>query len=400
MPQLVRFALYATAILLFTAPCGLGQTSPQQQKRAEAIAFEQQGRLADAETAWRDVLKLRPSSAEAYAHLAVLQARQDHYKEAIPLYKKALAIDPNMPGMRLNLGLSQFKNGDMKDAILTFTPLLKSAPPNSPDVLRLSALIGMAHYGLAEYPAAIPYLKTAAKADPANLGFRMALAQSCLGAKQYQCVLDTYREIIDLNAESAAADILAAEALDEMHNPDGAIEQFRAAIKANPKEPNAHFGLGYLLWTQTHFDKAASEFQAELENVPDHAQALAFLADCYIHLGKDAEALPLAEKAIQIDPNIDKAHADLGILYASAGRREDAVREFKEAIRLKPNESDTHWRLARLYQSMGQKEEAKAEFAKTSALHKAETDSVFTRLKAAQDKGKPADAPSDPPASK
>jgi hypothetical protein len=31
---------------------------------------------------------------------------------------------------------------------------------------------------------------------------------------------------------------------------------------------NVHFGLGYLLWKQHHFDEAAKEFQAELENDP------------------------------------------------------------------------------------------------------------------------------------
>lgn len=388
-------------LLFFAASCLVGQpTSPTQQKRAAAIAFEQQNDLAGADSAWRDLLKIRPNDAEAYAHLALIAARQQRYSEAIPLYKKALAINPALPGLRLNLGLSLFKNGDLKEAILAFAPLLKTTPPNSPDALRLTALTGMAHFGLGDYSVAIPYLKKAAKAEPANLGFRMALAQSCLSAKQYQCVLDTYKEILNLNAESAEADMLAGQALDEMQNHEGAIEQFRAAIKANPKLPNAHFGLGYLLWTQTKFDAAAAEFQAELENVPGNAQALAFLADCYIHFGKETEALPLAEKAAAIDPSIDRAHVDLGILYANAGRRDEAVREFKQAIRLRPNESDTHWRLARLYQSMGMKDEAKAEFAKTSTLHHAESDSVFTKLKAAQDKGKPADATSDPPAPK
>jgi tetratricopeptide (TPR) repeat protein len=399
--RLTQFGLFAALVLFLTSPCLVGQTvAPPQQKRAEAIAFEQRGQLADAESAWRDVLKARPADAEAYAHLAFLAAHQERYKEAIPLYRKALAINPNLPGMRLNLGLSLFKNGDLKEAILTFAPLQKSVPPNSPDALRITALIGMAHYGLAEYPAAIPFLKKAAKSDPANLGFRMALAQSCLYAKQYPCVLDAYREILDLNAESAEADMLAAEALDAMQNYAGAIEQFRAAIKADPAFPNAHFGLGYLLWTQTKFDQAAAEFKAELNIVPDNAQALAFLADCLIHLGKEAEALPLAERAVQIDRNIDRAHVDLAILYTNSGRRDEAVREFKEAIRLSPNVSDTHWRLARLYQSMGKKEEAKAEFAITSTLQKEEKAAIAAKLKAAQDKGKPADAPSDPPAPK
>jgi Flp pilus assembly protein TadD len=41
--------------------------------------------------------------------------------------------------------------------------------------------------------------------------------------------------------------MLAGEAQDEMKNHGGAIEQFRAAVKADPKEPDVHFGLGYLL---------------------------------------------------------------------------------------------------------------------------------------------------------
>jgi tetratricopeptide (TPR) repeat protein len=388
-------------MLSLTATYSVSQTAAlQQEKRAAAITLEQQGRLAEAEIAWRDVLRMRPSDADAYAHLGLLEARQERYKEAISFYRKALAINPAMPGLRLNLGLAQFKSGELKESIQTFTPLLKSEPPGSQEALRLSTLIGMAHFGLGEYAAAIPYLRKAANSDPTNLGFRMALAQSCLSSKQYQCVLDVYREILNLNAESAEADMLAGEALDEMKNTSGAIEQFRAAVKANPREPNAHFGLGYLLWTQNQFEEAATEFQAELANFPDNVQALAFLADSDIHIGKPEEALPLAEKAIQIDPDVERAHVDLAILYSNNGRREDAVREFKAAIKLKPNDADTHWRLARLYQTMGRKEEAKIEFEKTSNLHKAENDSIFTKLKAAQEKGKPAEATNEPPAGK
>jgi tetratricopeptide (TPR) repeat protein len=114
------------------------------------------------------------------------------------------------------------------------------------------------------------------------------------------------------------------------------------------------------------------------------------LADTDIHLDKPEEALPLAEKAVQIDPSITKGHVDLGILYADSGRQQDAVKEFKEAIRLSPNDQDPHWRLARLYQAMGKQEEARVEFEKTKTLHKAEQESIFSKLKAAQDRGTPA----------
>src|ERR1035437_577919 len=399
--RLARLDLPLAVMLFLTATYSVSQTAAlQQEKRAAAITLEQQGRLAEAEIAWRDVLRMRPSDADAYAHLGLLEARQERYKEAISLYRKALANNPAMPGLRLNLGLAQFKSGELKESIQTFTPLLKSEPLGSQEALRLSTLIGMAHFGLGEYAAAVPYLRKAANSDPTNLGFRMALAQSCLSSKQYQCVLNVYREILNLNAESAEADMLAGEALDEMKNTSGAIEQFRAAVKANPREPNAHFGLGYLLWTQNQFEEAATEFQAELANFPDNAQALAFLADSDIHIGKPEEALPLAEKSIQIDPDVERSHVDLAILNSNNGRREDAVREFMAAIKLKPNDADTHWRLARLYQAMGRKEEAKIEFERTSSLHKVENDSIFIKLKAAQEKGKPAEATSEPPAGK
>src|SRR5581483_11814347 len=70
----------------------------------------------------------------------------------------------------------------------------------------------MAHYGMGDYLVAIPYLKQAAKMDPQSLPLRLTLAHSCLWSKQYQCVMDVYKEILALNAESAEADMLAGEA--------------------------------------------------------------------------------------------------------------------------------------------------------------------------------------------
>jgi tetratricopeptide (TPR) repeat protein len=384
-----HLALLATVLLACGALALAGQSAPSRStERDKAFALEQQGNFEEAAQAWRAVAKARPSDAEAYAHLGLLEARQEHYKDAVPLYRKALALNPAMPGLRLNLGLAQFKGGDLKDAAKTFSLLLQTTPPSSPDAQRITALLGIAEYGVGDYAAAIPHLKTAAANDRQNLQFRLLLAHSCLSAKQYQCVLDVYREILNLNAESAEADMLAGEAEDEMQNHAAAIEQFRAAVKADPKVPNVHFGLAYLLWTQNQFEEAAKEFQAELDNVPDHAEALAFLADSYMQLNRSADAMPLLLKAIKIDPHVPRAHLDLGILYADAGRREEALREFNTAVQLNPGDPNPHWRLARLYQAMGDKAQAQAEFEKTSNLHKLENESIMTKLKAAQEKGK------------
>ena len=379
----------ALAMVAVSCPCQTAVAADNQ--RQTAIALEQQGNNAEAETAWRAFLKGHPANAEAYAHVAFLEDRQERYTEAVPLYRKALALNPAMPGLRLNFGLSLFKSGALKEAIQTFTPLLKSQPPSSPEALRLTTLIGLAHYGLGEYAAAVPFLKQATAADAQNLPFRLALAHSCLWSKQYQCVLDVYHEILTLNAESAEADMLAGEALDEMKDNAGATLQFRAAVKADPREPNVHFGLGYLLWGLMQFEEAAQEFQAELANNPDHAQALAYLADTNMRLGHPEAAPPLLEKAIRIDPGIELAHLDLGILYNDAGHRDDALRELKTAEKLSPNDQNVHWRLARFYQAVGKKDLAKAEFDKTRSLQKAADETIFNKLHQAQAKGKPAE---------
>jgi len=116
-----------------------------------------------------------------------------------------------------------------------------------------------------------------------------------------------------------------------------------------------------------------------------------------MQLNRSDQALPLIQKALKIDPNLARAHLDLGILYADAGHREEAIREFKTAAHLSPDDPAPHWRLARLYQSMGNKAEANLEFQKTSSLHKAANDTIFSKLKAAQEKGKPEDPPTPTP---
>lgn len=381
----------STVLLAIVAMQCSSQPSVSSQQRDSAFALEQEGRFAESEAAWRSVLAERPGDAEAYAHLGFLEARQEHFKESVPLYRKALALNPQMPGLRLNLGLALFKGGELKQAIGVFSPLLKTEPQSSPEAQRLTALLGLAHYGVGDYPTAVQYLKAAAAADHQNLQFRLLLAHSCLASRQFQCVLDTYHEILTLNAESAEADMLAGEALDEMHNSGGAIEQFRAAVKADPKEPNVHFGLGYLLWTQNQFEEAAQQFQAEVANVPDNGQALAFLADSLIETGHASDAEPLIQKALRIDPRIGRAHLDLGILYADGGHSDEAIRELKQAARLMPEDANPHWRLARIYQSLGNKTQANLEFQKTRNLHRAENETIMSKLKAAQERGKPAE---------
>jgi tetratricopeptide (TPR) repeat protein len=398
----VRHFVQHGIVLLLAAAAGAcqGQTNAAQDAaqnpRQAALTLEQQGKNTEAEAAWRTFSKAHPVNPEPYAHLGLLEARQEHYKEAISLYRKALAINPNVPAVRRDLGLALFKSGNLHDAIQEFNRLLKDQPND----FQLITLAGMAHYGLAEYEEAVPYLKDAAESDKQSLPLRLALAHSCLWSKQYQCVMDTYHEILALNADSAEADMIAGEALDEMKDNEGSTKMFRAAVKANPKEPNVHFGLGYLLWSQKQYPEAASEFQAELANDPNHVQAMEYLADIDVQLNQMDKARALLERAVKMNSALPLVHLDLGIVYSNADRNQDALRELTAAAKLSPDDVDVHWRLGRLYRSLGRKDEAKAEFDKASTLNRQRTDENFKRIQDANARHgvPPADAQQPAPA--
>jgi len=378
----------ASAILILAASAALAQSD----LGARAFGLEREGRVAEAEAAWEALARQEPRNPQPLAHLGFLEARQEHYPEAIAYYKRAMVLSPTMPGLRLNLGLAYFKSGDYARTIETLSPLLKAQPDDE----RLAVLIGMSHYGLGQYAAASPYLMRASEHDPQNLNLLLTLAHSCLFANRYPCVVDAYHKIIALNAESAEADMLVGEALDEMKDKEGAIREFRAAAAANPKEPNVHFGLGYLLWTKSDYSGAAKEFQAELDNDPQHSQAMLYLADSDIQLSKLDEAQGLLEKLEKSGQESAKGHLDLGIVYSGQGHNQEALAEFQKAARLAPKDVNAHWRMGRLYRAMGRTAEAKAEFEKAKTLNEVADEhllkimSTLPASKSAASAGKPA----------
>ena len=347
--------------------------------RQKAVTLERQGKTTEAEQAWHAIIEVDPQNAEAYANLGLIAARAGNYDKAVPLYRKAVKLNPKVQGVRMNLGLALFKGEHLQQAIQEFSAMLKEGGMSQRDALRLRMLIGMAHYGLGEYAAAVPFLREAAAGDPQNLQVRLVLAHSCLWSRQNQCVVDVNKEILVIDPKSAEADMLAGEALDEMKDSLGALAQFQAAEEANPNEPNVHFGTGYLLWREKHYSEAAAEFQLELKNNPQHAQSMLYLGDTLLQLKRAAEARPYLERSLEQGSSW-LANLDLGIIYADAGRNDEALRKLQIAEKLQPDEVNVHWRLARLYRATGHPEEAKTEFDKASKLNKAADENLMQKI--------------------
>jgi len=211
---MIMAALLATPILR-------AQEQDRTQLRLQAMALEQKGQNSEAEEIWAAMVKADARDAEALAHLGLLSAREEHYVDAIDYYRRAIAINSSLPGLQMNLGLALFKVGQFPDAIKCFTSEIKKHPGD----LRLTILLGMAHFEMKDYLVAIPYLQRATERDPQSLALYTTLAQSCLWSKQYPCVVKVQQQLVALKEESAEVDSLAREALDQMHEGAAATEQ-------------------------------------------------------------------------------------------------------------------------------------------------------------------------------
>ncbi|HYL61243.1 MAG TPA: tetratricopeptide repeat protein, partial [Candidatus Methylomirabilis sp.] len=92
-----RLRLLVLALLWGT--CASGQTVPPTPAQAQAL--EQQGKLDEAARVWQAVVAQNPRDAAALASLGVVFSKQQKYPEAAAAYKKALALNPNLPGIQL-----------------------------------------------------------------------------------------------------------------------------------------------------------------------------------------------------------------------------------------------------------------------------------------------------------
>jgi tetratricopeptide (TPR) repeat protein len=123
--------------------------------------------------------------------------------------------------------------------------------------------------------------------------------------------------------------------------------------------------------------EAIKEFQQALANDPSEAQAYAGLADAYCDqstlLKAPLEVMPKAKaaavRAIELDDSLAEAHASLG--YVKLNFDWDwpgAEREFQRALELNPNLPRAHTGYAQYLLTLHRTEEASEEFSRADAI--------------------------------
>jgi len=117
------------------------------------------------------------------------------------------------------------------------------------------------------------------------------------------------------------------------HEP--AIAKFNEAIGIIPTCYNCYNNIAFSYTALKDYAKAEEAYKKSIEVKADDAAAYVGLAGIYFNTGKSADAKPLVEKAVTLDPNNPDAHYIYGMTLVAT----DAVKakaEFEAFVRLAP----------------------------------------------------------------
>jgi len=106
-----------------------------------------------------------------------------------------------------------------------------------------------------------------------------------------------------------------------------------AACSREPPDPGHEFQQGIAAFQSEEYARAARSFERALTGVPDHAQALNFLAVCELHLGHPEAARDLLVRALEQEPGYGSARYNLGLAWLELDQPDKAIAELRQAAR-------------------------------------------------------------------
>jgi Tfp pilus assembly protein PilF len=353
-------------LLGIVAPCLSQPALDDAQRQADAHLREAHLLLSEnkpeaAIPELRAVVALDPSNIDARGNLGVLLFFQAKYTDAIPELREALRLKPNLGKIQALLGMAERRTGD---TISARADLEASFPVLVETKVRIGAGLELIEIyttteDLDKASAVIAVLRGL---DPENPELIYAA---------YRIHSDLAREAIlslSLVAPKSALmyQVMAHEAA-RRGDTSVAIQDYREALKIDPKLPGLNFELAEMLHslpiTPETTAQAKAEYETALGQNPFDEKADLRLAKIIEDSGDPKKSYDLYSRAVKLQPDDPEASYELGKMMAAMGRLEEAEKLLEHAVQMDPTNAVIHFRLSTVYQRLGRREDAKRETA-------------------------------------
>ena len=261
--------------------------------------FHKNGELDQAETVFREILKLVPDHPGALHFLGVIARQCGNLGSAVQLIKKAIKISPNYYTAHSNLGQTYRDLGQTKKAKEAFMRAIEE----NPDYAEAHFNLGLMAAKQRKFEEAVTYLKTSARLNPRDIETYFELGRIFIlqGEK--------------INAQIALKTLLQ---LDETH-------------------VDARCLLAHTIMSIGKYDEALQEYQIALEYDPQDTQILNGIGKVHVKKGRFKQALEYLYKAIKINETDIGTLTSLGSTHQSLGDLDTANDYYKRVLQLTPN---------------------------------------------------------------
>jgi Flp pilus assembly protein TadD len=240
-------------------------------QQAIELAMQQQtaGRLAQAESIYRQILAVEPDQPEALHLLGVVALQAGRLDAARELIGKAIAVRPDVAEFHANLGLVLASLGQTGPAIESYRKALELTP-NLPDAL---GNLGNALLAQGQVGPAIEALRKALALRPQFPEAQINLGNALARAGNEEEAIMLYRQALQARPDLPEASYNLGRSLRAMGELDEALAVVDRAVALQPRDADAHNNRGHILHDMGRLDDAVAAYRQAIALRPDHGLA-------------------------------------------------------------------------------------------------------------------------------
>ncbi len=172
------------------------------------------------------------------------------------------------------------------------------------------------------------------------LAYRLTRGDALLMKGDVDGAIREYREALRIHPNFAHAHNGLGLALDKKDDVDGAIREYREALRLGATDAATHYNLGRLLAKKNDVDGAIGEYHEALQIDFNFVYAHNNLGNALAKKGDLDGAIREYHEALRIDSNFAHAHGGLGLALAGKGDLDGAIEELQQAVNLDPNNAE------------------------------------------------------------
>jgi tetratricopeptide (TPR) repeat protein len=296
------------------------------------MAYFEQGNVVDAEKYLEKTLKPQPLRADACDHLGRIALLKGQYDKALMLFRRAIEIDPETPGIHFRIAKALVFLGKLKEAVSELQKDIELFP----DAAQSYSLLGETYLQLKEYQKAKDNFEAAIRIKPDYTKAYYGLATACARLR----LKDESREAQQKFKQFEAEDQKAGRHWRQVLEP---LMVTRRSVA------HTHTDIGRVYNAHGYPDKAMQLWKKAANLDPNNIDCRLHLSALYLQNRKPLDALKLYEQITRIDPENGISYFFIGNINAQLSRFDDAEKAYKKVIEVAPKQSEGYHALARLY---------------------------------------------------